>query len=92
VGGGASGNENSPAGPFQLQKAVTGMKVNVDDLWASPSMLHFRVTAFDEDGRWRHRYYPTMRLDQIPSEALEPLRAYLNGTEPPVISLDVPLF
>lgn len=54
------------------------MKVQVDDVWASKSTLHMRVTVLDDDGRWRHRYYPAVRLDEIPVEAVAPLLGYFQ--------------
>lgn len=54
------------------------MKVLVDDLWASKSTLHLRVTVHDDDGRWRHRYYPAVSLEDVPVEAIAPLLAYFG--------------
>lgn len=55
------------------------MQVQIDDVWASPSTLHVRVTVLDSEGRWRHRYYPAVALDEIPVEALAPLLAYFTS-------------
>lgn len=54
------------------------MQVLVDDVWASPSTLHVRVTVYDDQKRWRHRYYPAISLDQVPTEALAPLLGWLQ--------------
>jgi len=54
------------------------MQVQVDNVWSSPSTLHLRVTVLDSEGRWRHRYYPTVSLLEIPVEALAPLLAYFT--------------
>lgn len=54
------------------------MRVLVDDVWASPSTLHVRVTVYDADMRWRHRYYPAISLDQVPTDALAPLLGWLQ--------------
>lgn len=32
----------------------------------------------DNQGRWRHRYYPAVSLDTIPIEAVAPLLAYFQ--------------
>lgn len=56
------------------------MKVLVDDVWASKSTLHLRVTVHGDDGRWRHRYYPAVDLGDIPVEAIAPLVAYFAET------------
>lgn len=55
------------------------MQVIVDDVWASKSTLHLRVTVMDDDGRWRHRYYPAVTLAEIPAEAIAPLVGYFTS-------------
>lgn len=57
------------------------MKVLVDDVWSSKSTLHLRVTVHDDQGRWRHRYYPAVNLAEIPEDALAPLLEHF-GREP----------
>lgn len=46
------------------------MRVEIDQVWATPSTLHCRVIVHDDNGRWRHKYYPSIPLDQVPEEAL----------------------
>lgn len=46
------------------------MLVTVDQVWATPSTLHLRVIVHADDGRWRHKYYPSIALEEIPEEAL----------------------
>lgn len=52
------------------------MQVVIDQVWASPSTLHARVICFDDQGRWRHKYYPAVGLGDIPVEAIAPLLAF----------------
>jgi len=52
------------------------MKVLVDDVWASPSTLHLRVTVHDDEMRWRNRFYEAIPLETIPDEAMAHLIAY----------------
>lgn len=56
------------------------MYVTVDNVWASPSVLHCRVTVHDDSGRWRHKYYPAISLTEIPVEAIAPLLAHFADT------------
>lgn len=46
------------------------MMVTVDQVWATPSTLHLRVIVHDDQHRWRHKYYPSIALEDIPEEAL----------------------
>lgn len=46
------------------------MRVEVDQVWATPSTLHLRVIVHDDNGRWRHKYYTSVPLEEIPEEAL----------------------
>jgi len=46
------------------------MRVEVDQVWATPSTLHMRVIVHDELGRWRHKYWPSIPLSEIPEEAV----------------------
>jgi hypothetical protein len=54
------------------------MQVQIDQVWASPSTLHARVIVHDDQGRWRHKYYPSVALEDIPIEAVAPLLAYFD--------------
>lgn len=49
------------------------MKVQVDNVWATPSALHMRVTVWADDGRWRHRYDVHVPAEEIHPEAVEML-------------------
>ena len=55
--------------------------MQVDDVWSTPGVLHLRVPVMDNQGRWRHRYYPAVSLDSIPIEAVAPLLAYFAKPE-----------
>jgi hypothetical protein len=46
------------------------MRVEIDQVWATPSTLHVRAIVHDDQGRWRHKYYPSIAIDDIPEEAL----------------------
>ena len=47
------------------------MRVEVDEVWATPSTLHLRVLVHADDGAWRHKYWCAVPLSEIPEEALE---------------------
>lgn len=49
------------------------MYVTVDNVWASPSTLHMRVTVWGPKNQWRHRYDAAVPLSEIPAEAIEPM-------------------
>lgn len=49
------------------------MDVAVDNVWASPSTLHMRVTVWNDARTWRHKYDVAVPLAEIPPEALQPL-------------------
>lgn len=68
------------------------MKVLVDDVWASPSNLHVRVTVSADDGRWHHKYYEAVPLETIPEEALVDMLAFLMKHADVVEQRDTPLF
>lgn len=46
------------------------MKVQVDNVWATPSALHMRVTVWADDNRWRHRYDVHVPREEISPEAI----------------------
>lgn len=57
------------------------MRVECDQVWATPSTLHLRVIVHDDNGRWRHKYYPSVPLRDIPEEALVMIiQRYLDET------------
>ena len=68
------------------------MYVSLDDLWCTPSTLHCRVTVHDSEGRWRHRYYPSLALDSIPEEAIAALLKYVPTVESDSRYEDLELF
>lgn len=68
------------------------MKVLVDDVWASPSTLHLRVTVSGDNYEWRRRFYEAVPLEDIPSEALETVITYWLGEETGKHQEDTPLF
>lgn len=45
-------------------------RVSVDNVWASPSTLHMRVTVWGPTWRYRHKYDVALSLDEVPREAL----------------------
>lgn len=46
------------------------MQVSVDNLWATPSGLHMRVTVWGPDRQWRHRYDAMVPVAEISPEAV----------------------
>lgn len=67
------------------------MECSLDNVWATPSTLHGRVTVWGPGHRWRHRYDVSMALDEIPVEAIQGLLDRYLDTEPPEPD-DIPLF
>lgn len=66
------------------------MQVTVDNIWASQTVLHLRVTVWVE-GKWRHKYDVAVPIATIPEEALA--AAWIPVTMPvPVEVADTPLF
>jgi len=63
------------------------MKVAIDQVWATKSTLHARVVVFDQDGRWRHKYYPAVSLADVPVEALAPMLAWFAQEDPRQLAL-----
>lgn len=51
------------------------MEVAVDQVWATPSTLHVRILVFGPERRWRHKYYASVPIAEIPEEALQALQA-----------------
>lgn len=68
------------------------MKVQIDNLWSSPSTLHARVTVWADDGRWRHKYDVAVPVEEIPEEALAPIWASLSAGPPADLREQLPLF
>lgn len=48
------------------------MEVMVDNVWATPSTLHMRVTVWGPDKKWRNKYNASVPIDTIPDEAIAP--------------------
>lgn len=63
------------------------MQVQVDNVWATKSTLHLRVTVLDADGRWRHRYYPAVPLTEVPVEAVAPMLDWFKQEDPRQLTL-----
>lgn len=49
------------------------MEVTVDNVWATPSTLHMRVTVWGPGHKWRHRYDAAVPVSEIPEEAVAAL-------------------
>jgi hypothetical protein len=55
------------------------MEVIVDEVWSTPSTLHMRVIVFGPDRAWRHKFWPSMPLTEVPEEVIVNLyQAYLD--------------
>lgn len=68
------------------------MKLSIDNVWTSPTMLHVRVTTWGDDGqRWR-KYHAATPLDTVEPDAIKALVAYAQGQEHLPSVHDVPLF
>lgn len=68
------------------------MNVHVDNVWATPSGLHCRVTVWGPENKWRHRYECMVPVAEIQAEAIEPLwRAVEDDAWSEDLS-DIPLF
>lgn len=68
------------------------MQVQVDNVWASPSTLHMRVTVWGPGQAWRHKYECSVPIAEIPTEALEPLLLTARDEAWREDLNDVPLF
>jgi hypothetical protein len=58
------------------------MQVQIDEVWATPSTLHVKVTVSADDYRWRYRAYPSIPLKEVPTEALTMLLAFVMDEVP----------
>lgn len=68
------------------------MEVTVDNVWATPSTLHVRVTVWGDRYQWRHKYDCAVPTAEIPEEAV---RAWTDTIGPGRLSHDaeqLPLF
>lgn len=68
------------------------MQVEVDEVWASPSTLHVRVIVHADDRRWRHKYYCSVPLDEIPEEAFQQMLLTYRDENHREELQDIPLF
>jgi len=68
------------------------MQVQVDNVWASPSTLHVRVTVWGPEQKWRHRYDCAVPLEEIPEEALQALTLERRDSAWREDLQDIPLF
>lgn len=46
------------------------MEVQVDNVWATPSTLHMRVSVWGPDHKWRQKFDAHVPIDSIPEESL----------------------
>lgn len=68
------------------------MKVQVDNVWATPSGLHMRVTVWNDAQTWRHKYDTMVPVAEIPAEAVSALWTTLVEDTFREDLEDVPLF
>lgn len=56
------------------------MRVAVDELWTTPSTLHFRILVWGPENAWRHKYWSSVPIEDVPEEVIVALyQAYLDG-------------
>lgn len=68
------------------------MKVSIDNVWASPTMLHVRVTTWSDNGQRWHKYHASSRLEDIEPDAIKALQAYAAGVDSDSAWEDLALF
>lgn len=68
------------------------MKVQADNLWATPSGLHMRVTVWNNEQTWRHRYDVMVPVAEISAEAVAALFEFVADDTWHEDLEDVPLF
>lgn len=66
--------------------------VHVDNVWATPSGLHMRVTVWGPDHKWRHKYECMVPVAEIQAEAIEPLWEAIKDEAWSEDLSDIPLF
>lgn len=67
-------------------------RVSVDNIWATPSTLHMRVTVWNATYRYRHKYEIAVPVAEIPEDAISALwTANVEEKWDPETE-DVPLF
>lgn len=57
------------------------MKVTIDNVWCSPTMLHVRVTTWGDNGARYHKYHAATPLDEIEPSAIKALLHYMAGVD-----------
>ena len=68
------------------------MQVQVDNLWASPSTLHMRVTVWGPDNKWRQRFDEAVPFADIPDEVLTLIIGHWMDAQPEENHQDTALF
>lgn len=68
------------------------MTVTVDNIWATPSGLHMRVTVWGPENRWRHRYDAMVPVEEIHAEAVSALFDIVADDKWAEDLSDIPLF
>jgi hypothetical protein len=58
------------------------MEVQIDNVWATPSTLHMRVTVWGPSNKWRHRYDASVPMDDIDEHVAAMFGAYVDDTTP----------
>ena len=82
-----------PEGPLALhEEAAVSQEVAVDNVWATPSGLHMRVTVWSRDKRYRHKYECFVPVAEISSEAVSALFALTAEEDWREDLEDIPLF
>lgn len=58
------------------------MRVAVDEIWTTPSTLHFRVLVWGPDNAWRHKYWTSVPLEDVPEEVIVALYQHYLDVQP----------
>lgn len=62
--------DNLPQVPRKDRRMAPIEPIQVDEIWATPSTLHMRVTIWGKGWAWRRKHQVAVPLDDIPREAL----------------------
>ena len=82
-----------PEGPLALhEEDAVSQRVTVDNVWATPSGLHMRVTVWNDDRGFRHKYDCMVPVAEISSEAVSALFALVAEEDWREDLSDIPLF
>lgn len=68
------------------------MRVEIDQVWASRTVLHARVVVWGKNDAWRTKHYVALPFSEIPEEALAPLLSAAADRAPSQLETDEPLF